>query len=150
MHQEFTVPPHPGSSGAAVSGRMSALRRRDTNPELEIRRLLHAAGLRYRVAYPVPGRPRRTIDIAFTRRKVAVFVDGCFWHGCPEHGTRPSSNAEWWSAKLAANHARDGDTTALLEGQGWLVLRVWEHERSTRAVERIAGALAPEGNYSAG
>ena len=129
---------------------MSALRRRDTNPELEIRRLLHAAGLRYRVAYPVPGRPRRTIDIAFTRRKVAVFVDGCFWHGCPEHGTSPTSNAEWWSAKLAANQARDADTAAHLEALGWFVLRMWEHERPTSAAERIAGALAPEGDDSVG
>jgi len=119
---------------------MSALRRRDTNPELEVRRLLHAAGLRYRVAHPVPGRPRRTIDIAFTRRKVAVFIDGCFWHGCPEHGTRPTSNAEWWSAKLAANQARDEDTTALLEEQGWLVLRVWEHEPPGEVLAQVVAA----------
>ena len=141
MSQGFTVPPHPGSSGAVVSARMSTLRRRDTAPELELRRLLHAAGLRYRVAYPVPGRPRRSIDVAFTRRKVAVFVDGCFWHGCPEHGTRPTANSLWWSAKLAANQARDADTSALLVDQGWIVIRVWEHDRAEAVVERITAAL---------
>lgn len=116
---------------------MSGLRRRDNEAELALRRLLHAAGYRYRVTYPVPGRSRRTIDIAFTRHKVAVFIDGCFWHGCPEHGTRPTSNAEWWSTKLAANRARDADTTEHLETHGWLVLRVWEHEEPVAAVQRL-------------
>lgn len=124
----FSMPPHPGTSGPAFSARLSVLRRRDTAPELQVRRILHAAGLRYRVAYPVPGRPRRSIDIAFTRRKVAVFLDGCFWHGCPDHGTRPTANATWWSAKIATNKARDADTTACLVDNGWLVLRFWEHE----------------------
>jgi len=132
------VPPHPGSSDPTVSARMSGLARRDTAPEVAIRRLLHAQGLRYRVAYPVPGNRRRSIDIAFTRRKVAVFVDGCFWHGCPEHGTQPRANASWWTTKLAANQTRDSDSTARLEAQGWLVLRVWEHEDPSEAARRIA------------
>ena len=89
---------------------MSVAPRRDTAPELALRRALHAAGYRYRVVHPVPGNRRRSIDIAFTRAGVAVFVDGCFWHGCPEHGTRPRANSDWWSTKLAANHARDEDT----------------------------------------
>ena len=114
---------------------MSQLRRRDNEAELAVRRLLHAAGYSYRVAYPVPGMPRRTIDIAFTRAKVAVFIDGCFWHGCPEHGTKPTSNAEWWATKLAANVARDLDTTQWLESQGWTVLRFWEHEDARLLLE---------------
>ena len=137
----FTMPPHPGSSGTAVSARMSVLRRRDTAPEVQVRRLLHAAGLRYRVAYPVPGRPRRTIDVAFTRRKVAVFLDGCFWHGCPEHGTKPTSNAAWWSAKITTNQARDADTTACLIDDGWLVLRFWEHEPPENVADHLVDLL---------
>jgi DNA mismatch endonuclease Vsr len=121
---------------------MSIARRRDTAPELGLRRLLHEAGLRYRVAYPVPGNRRRTIDIAFTRAKVAVFVDGCFWHGCPEHGTRPKANEGWWITKLEANLARDKDTTALLEGQGWTVLRLWEHEEPREAAAKVIALVA--------
>lgn len=93
-----------------------------------MRKLLHAAGLRYRVNFPVPGMPRRTIDIAFSRVKVAVFLDGCFWHGCPEHATHPKANAEWWRQKLTKNIIRDQETTRHLESQGWTVLRFWEHE----------------------
>ena len=107
---------------------MSLARRRETRPELELRTVLHARGLRYRVVYPVPGQRRRTIDVAFTRQRLAVFVDGCFWHGCPEHGTSPSRNSAWWQTKLAANRARDRDTDAVLQSLGWRVLRVWEHE----------------------
>jgi DNA mismatch endonuclease (patch repair protein) len=107
---------------------MSRAKRRDTEPELALRRELYARGLRYRVAYPVPGQRRRTIDVAFTRVKVAVFVDGCFWHGCPSHGTSPQSNSKWWREKLTANRVRDADTTRALRALGWKVIRVWEHE----------------------
>ena len=120
---------------------MSRLRRRDTAPEVAVRRLLHALGLRYRVAYAVPGQRRRTIDVAFTRYRVAVFVDGCFWHGCPAHGTRPAANAEWWRTKLAANRARDEDTTALLQHAGWTVLRFWEHEQPEHVAETVRETL---------
>lgn len=137
----FSVPPHPGASSEAISRRMSRLARRDNAAEVAVRRLLFADGLRYRVALPVPGRPRRSIDIAFPRAKVAVFVDGCYWHGCPEHGTQPTSNAEWWRTKLAANRARDIDTTQHLEAIGWTVLRIWEHEAPMVAVERVGAAL---------
>ncbi|MCL1870856.1 MAG: very short patch repair endonuclease [Promicromonosporaceae bacterium] len=119
---------------------MSRAKRRDTVAELSLRRELHARGLRYRVAYPIPGQRRRTIDIAFTRVKVAVFVDGCFWHGCPEHGTRPRSNSAWWASKLAANEARDRDSDRVLVELGWDVVRVWEHESAAPAAEQI-GAL---------
>lgn len=106
---------------------MSRQARRDTAPEIALRQRLHAGGYRFRVVWPVPGRARRTIDIAFPRLRVAVFVDGCFWHGCPEHGTSPHTNAEWWQAKLTANRVRDQDTTEHLRAQGWTVIRIWEH-----------------------
>lgn len=103
---------------------------------------MHSAGYRYRVAYPVPGRPRRSIDVAFPRRKVAVLVDGCFWHGCPDHGTRPRANASWWNQKVETNRARDRDTDEALSEAGWQVVRVWEHEDPEEAVGRIASLLS--------
>lgn len=120
---------------------MSRQRRRDTGPEVDLRRLLHARGLRYRVAWPIPGLRRRTVDIAFTRRRVAVFVDGCFWHSCPEHGTAPHANSAWWRDKLATNRERDRATDAHLASLGWTVIRVWEHEPAPAALERITRAL---------
>eukprot|EP01133_Synstelium_polycarpum_P019814 gene19814-23735_t len=107
---------------------MSAQRRRDTKPEIALRRELHRRGLRYFVdRAPVKG-VRRRADLVFPRRKVAVFVDGCFWHSCPQHATFPKNNAQWWTDKLAANVVRDRDTDARLAEQGWTVIRVWEHE----------------------
>lgn len=135
------VPSHPGSSSAAVSRRMSAARRRETAPELALRKVLHGRGLRYRVSYPVPGQRRRTIDIAFTRHRLAVLVDGCFWHGCPEHGTSPRQNSAWWQTKLAANQARDRDTDVVLASQGWRVLRAWEHEDPEKVADEIQRLL---------
>lgn len=120
---------------------MSRHPRRDTGPELALRSLLHASGLRFRVAYPVPGMPRRSIDIAFTRPKVAVFVDGCFWHGCPVHRGVPRANHDWWAAKLAANRARDAETTEHLAALGWRVLRVWEHEPADQALAATKALL---------
>ncbi|WP_075819586.1 very short patch repair endonuclease [Serinicoccus sp. CNJ-927] len=136
------LPRHPGASSAAVSARMSAAPRRDTAPEIALRRALHRAGRRFRVVYPVPGNQRRTVDIAFTRARLAVFVDGCFWHGCPAHGTSPKANTEWWNAKLATNVARDRDTDLLLERSGWRVLRCWEHVPVEEAIRAIEAALA--------
>jgi len=133
----FHVSAHPGSSDAAVSRRMSTLARRDNDRERAVRSALHAQGFRYRVTYRVPGLPRRTIDIAFTRVKVAVFLDGCFWHGCLEHGTKPRSNGAWWAEKIAANRARDTDTNIHLEAAGWRVVRIWEHTPIDEAVHRI-------------
>ncbi|MFD3439614.1 very short patch repair endonuclease [Streptomyces sp. NPDC058685] len=125
-------------SSAAVSARMSRQVSRDTAPEVAVRKLLHGAGLRYRVNVPVPGMRRRTIDIVFGKAKVAVFLDGCFWHGCPQHATHPKANAEWWRTKLDRNMARDRETTDHLQAQGWTVLRFWEHE----SPETIARAVA--------
>ncbi|GGX89427.1 very short patch repair endonuclease [Streptomyces fructofermentans] len=130
-------------SSAAVSARMSRQGSRDTAPELAVRRLLHAAGRRYRVNVPVPGMPRRTIDIVFGRARVAVFMDGCFWHGCPTHATRPRANAEWWRAKLDRNIARDRETTEHLRAAGWTVLRFWEHEPAEDVARRITAAVSP-------
>ncbi|MGH3976795.1 MAG: very short patch repair endonuclease [Pseudonocardiaceae bacterium] len=135
------VPPHPGPSSQTASRRMSTARRRDTAAELALRRELHRRGLRYRVVYPLPGQRRRTIDVAFTKVRVAVFVDGCFWHGCPEHGTKPRSNSEWWRTKLAANRARDEDTDHLLREIGWTVVRIWEHEPAEIAADQVAAAV---------
>ena len=107
---------------------MQGNKSRDTSPELAVRRLLHAAGLRYRVAHRPEPSLRRTADIVFTKQRVAVFIDGCYWHACPEHRTLARSNAAYWSDKLARNVARDADTTARLQESGWEVLRFWEHE----------------------
>lgn len=115
---------------------MVANRGRDTTPELAVRRLLHAAGLRYRVDYaPLGG--RRRADIVFTRRRIAVFIDGCFWHGCPEHATAPKTNAGYWGPKLERNIVRDRETDASLLDAGWLVLRFWEHEPATAVADEI-------------
>ena len=131
----------PTASSPSVSARMSRQRRRDTAVELELRKALHALGCRYRVAYPVPGLPRRTIDIAFTRRRVAVSALGCFWHGCPEHGTSPKANSAWWAQKISRNRARDDETRQHLDSLGWLVAEVWEHDSVAIAVDRVQTAL---------
>lgn len=102
-----------------------------------IRRELHRRGLRYRVEYTVVARPRRVADIVFTRQRLAVFVDGCFWHSCPEHGTKPVNNADWWQEKLTRNVARDRDTDDRLTQAGWCVVRVWEHEDPQEAARRL-------------
>lgn len=130
-------------SSPSVSARMSRQNRRDTAPEVAVRRILHAGGLRYRVNVPVPGMPRRTIDIVFPKAKVAVFLDGCFWHGCPQHATSPKSNAEWWRTKLDKNMARDAETTEHLTHEGWTVLRFWEHEPVDDVASRIAAMVKP-------
>ncbi|MBB1510657.1 very short patch repair endonuclease [Tessaracoccus sp. MC1756] len=127
---------------------MARQHRRDTKPELFLRRELHQLGLRYRVDHPLPGMPRRRADVLFTRAKVAVFVDGCFWHACPEHKTSPANNALWWTAKLARNVERDRETDAHLVALGWTVLRVWEHEDMPQAAVRIREAVRATGPRS--
>lgn len=116
---------------------MQANRSRDTKPELAVRRAAHALGLRYRVAArPVPTL-RRTADMVFRRARVAVFVDGCFWHGCLEHRTTAVTNRSFWTEKIDSNRARDRDTDAKLADAGWTALRVWEHEDPHEAALRI-------------
>lgn len=116
------------ASTAGVANVMRANRRRDTKPELALRRLLHSRGYRYRVDYQPLPTLRRRADIVFPRTRLAIFVDGCYWHSCPRHGTRPRTHAEYWIPKLARNVSRDRETDALLADAGWLVVRVWEHE----------------------
>lgn len=120
-------------------------RRTGTAPEIRVRKALFAAGHRYRVGLAVPGKPRRSIDIAFTRSRLAVFIDGCFWHGCPVHFVPPASNAEWWAEKIAGNQARDEDTDLALARAGWTSLRLWEHTATTDAVGAVERALERRG-----
>lgn len=117
---------------------MQRVRQKDTSAELALRRALHALGLRYRIQVPVSTKPRRVADITFGGPRVAVFVDGCFWHGCPEHATWPKQNADFWRAKIAANQERDRDTDARLRAEGWEVVRIWAHEKPHDAASRIA------------
>jgi DNA mismatch endonuclease, patch repair protein len=121
---------------------MSKLRRRDTTPEKLVRSALHRRGLRFRIERPLEFDRRRRADIVFPRARVVVFVDGCFWHRCPEHATFPRANAAFWADKLQRNVDRDRDTDARLTEAGWMVLRVWEHEDPEAAADRIAAAVA--------
>ena len=127
------------SSSPAATRRMTANRRRDTKPEMAVRRALHATGMRFRVDYQVL--PRRRADIAFPARRVAVFIDGCFWHACPEHRTESKSNVAYWADKLTANERRDRDTDERLTAAGWTVLRFWEHELVDHVADRIGRAV---------
>ena len=124
---------------------MRAIRRRDTGPEREIRSLLHREGLRFRVDHAIPLNSdvakRARPDIVFTRRRLAIFIDGCFWHACPEHGRKPTKNQQYWSPKIARNVQRDQEQTAALESEGWKVLRIWAHTPSAEAAELIRRAL---------
>jgi DNA mismatch endonuclease, patch repair protein len=133
----------PFASNERMRRRMQAQRRHDTEPELALRRRLHAMGLRYRVhERPLPDL-RRQADLVFRRARVAVFVDGCFWHGCPEHGRRAHAvNGWYWPEKIARNRARDADTDARLRDAGWRVVRVWEHETAAVAARRVARTVA--------
>jgi DNA mismatch endonuclease, patch repair protein len=116
------------ASTPGIRSSMRSNRGRDTAPELAVRRRVHAMGLRYRTSVrPVP-EIRRTADMVFTRIKVAVFIDGCYWHGCPEHYVAPVRNAEFWAVKRRRNRDRDEETDAALRVRGWAVLRIWEHE----------------------
>ncbi|WP_027928287.1 very short patch repair endonuclease [Amycolatopsis benzoatilytica] len=122
---------------SAVSARMSKQKSRDTGIEMALRKVLHAAGFRYRVhRRPVKG-VRREADLVFGPARVAVFVDGCFWHGCPEHGTWPKNNADYWRTKIETNRLRDANTDAVLLEAGWLAVRIWEHEPADIAASRV-------------
>ncbi|MCE0485435.1 very short patch repair endonuclease [Ornithinimicrobium sp. EGI L100131] len=120
---------------------MRANRSRDTTPEIALRRALHRRGLRYRVNMRPIKAVRRTADVVFPRCKIAVFVDGCFWHGCPDHYRAPSTNEGYWAAKLSRNVARDAQVNGLLRDHGWTVVRVWEHEPLEQAVARVVLAV---------
>jgi DNA mismatch endonuclease, patch repair protein len=132
--------PFPTSPG--VTANMKANRRTDTKPELALRAALHAMGYRYRKDHRLDLPLRRVRpDIAFTRRKVAVFIDGCFWHACPDHGSKPKSNEWYWSPKLAKNVERDRAADDALAQAGWTVVRLWEHVPLTDAVALVVAAV---------
>ncbi len=120
---------------------MLANRHRDTGPELRVRRAVHAMGLRYRVATRPLKAVGRSADLVFTRARVAVFVDGCFWHGCPDHFSLPSTNTDYWTTKIEGNALRDRETDHLLDDAGWTVVRIWEHELALEAATQIAGSV---------
>lgn len=128
------------ASSPGVRRSMQSNKGRDTKPELRLRKAAHALGLRYRVSErPLPG-VRRTADLVFTNARIAVFVDGCFWHGCPEHHTRAKTNAAYWADKVEQNRQRDRETDALLSAAGWLSIRIWEHEQADAAAQVVLDA----------
>jgi DNA mismatch endonuclease, patch repair protein len=133
--------PHPTSAG--VVSVMKANRSTDTRPEVRLRSALHRLGLRFRKDFRVqlPERSVR-VDIAFTRQRLACFLDGCYWHACPEHGHAPKVNTQYWGPKLARNVERDRKVTAALQSAGWTVLRIWEHVPTDEAVREVKAALA--------
>ncbi|ASK34555.1 very short patch repair endonuclease [Alcanivorax sp. N3-2A] len=125
-----------------TSRRMGRVRQKGTDAEMALRREMHRIGLRYRIDYQVLRKPRRIADVAFPGRKIAVFVDGCFWHGCPEHATWPKRNAEFWQQKIERNRRRDMDTNDRLRSIGWTVLRFWSHESPIESARAVAHAVA--------
>jgi DNA mismatch endonuclease (patch repair protein) len=124
----------PAPLNTTVSAQMQRMPRSSTGPEMLIRRELHRRGLRFRINHPrLPGRP----DVAFTAARIAVFVDGCFWHACADHGFLPKNNRDWWRNKLERNVERDREKDAQHEKLGWTVVHVWEHERPLEAANAI-------------
>lgn len=135
-------PKAPPASSANVRSVMQGNRKRDTRPEVEVRKAVHRLGLRYRVSRrPLPDQ-RFTADLVFAAARVAVFVDGCFWHGCSEHFTPPRTNASYWGPKIARNQARDAAAMMALQEAGWVGLRIWEHEPPEQAARRIAKTVS--------
>lgn len=136
------------ASSPAVRTVMKANRSRDTKPELALRSATHSLGLRYRVDVPPIQSLRRRADLVFTKARIAVFSDGCYWHGCPDHYRAARRNDDFWSDKIAKNRARDRDTDSKLLTAGWLVIRVWEHEDPVEAADRIALAVRNRSNQN--
>jgi DNA mismatch endonuclease, patch repair protein len=134
VHDPRRRVPKPSSAQAEV--RMRASKQRDTAIEIALRSELHARNLRFRLHHKLP-ELRGAIDIAFPRSRVAIFVDGCFWHFCPVHKTIPKANREWWLNKLKTNRARDQKISRRLIKSGWIVFRVWEHENMRQVAKRI-------------
>jgi len=122
---------------------MRSNRRRDTAPERAVRSALHQAGLRFRVDLPIRLGDGRTVrpDVVFTKQRIAIFIDGCFWHGCPAHGTSPATNRQYWAPKIEENRRRDLRNTKELEAQGWRVIRAWGHDEPIALVERMMSAM---------
>ena len=143
MDMAMITPSWASSPGAAKT--MRANRGRDTSLELRVRGELHRRGLRYRVDLAPLAGFRSRADIVFTRRRVAVYLDGCFWHGCPIHGVTPKAHADFWTQKLARNRERDAEASRVLRGAGWVVLRFWEHEDTAAVVATIESAVRAGG-----
>ncbi|MGQ0623120.1 MAG: very short patch repair endonuclease [Sporichthyaceae bacterium] len=133
----MTAPRPDRASSPGVRACMQANGGRDTKPELELRSAVHALGLRYRVGVRPIKAVRRTADLVFTRARVAVFLDGCFWHGCSVHHTVARTNADYWADKVVRNRQRDRDTDDMLNRAGWTVLRIWEHDDPQEAARRV-------------
>ena len=133
----------PQPSNQAATNRMRSNRRKDTKPERALRSLLHRRGLRFRKDHPIelPSGSKVRVDIVFTKRRVAVFVDGCFWHSCPRHGTVPKSNQEYWIPKLRQNAERDRENERGLRQMGWNVLRIWEHVNPEEGMSTVLDSL---------
>lgn len=129
-------------SSPETSRRMAKVRHKGTDAEIALRKELYRSGLRYRVDYEVLKKPRRVADVAFPGLKIAIFVDGCFWHGCPEHVTWPKQNAAFWRQKIEMNRRRDADTNSRLLEVGWRVLRFWAHESPVEAAETVVQMVA--------
>lgn len=127
----------PVPANEQVRSRLRSQKVRGTKPELDVRRLVHAKGLRYRVDACPETDLRVRADLLFTRAHVAVFIDGCFWHGCPDHFVPPKNNAEWWADKIERNQVRDRNSRTLLANRGWEVLVFWEHDAAGTAAEQI-------------
>ncbi|MET7294528.1 very short patch repair endonuclease [Streptomyces griseoloalbus] len=139
--RDEVLPTGSKASSTAVRAAMTANKSRDTKPERQLRSLLYRQGLRYRVdARPIRDL-RRTADLVFPKARVAVFVDGCYWHGCPEHYRPAVKRSRWWQEKIEGNRARDTDTNSRLREQGWTVVRVWEHEAPHLAAAKVISAL---------
>lgn len=139
----MNLPPTPAASDAATRRAMQGNRRVDTKPEVALRRALHAMGLRFRKDQAIQADGARVrADVVFSRARVAVFVDGCFWHGCSSHCRIPTRNRDYWKAKIDRNRARDEHVGAALEAAGWHVIRIWEHEPIIEAVGRVRRALS--------
>jgi DNA mismatch endonuclease (patch repair protein) len=136
----------PRASTSDARRRLASQAQRDTGPERSIRRELFRRGLRYRTHRRPERLIRRTADIVFPAARVAVFIHGCWWHGCPDHATLPKVNTDWWRAKLHANRDRDADTRSRLSDLGWRVIEVWEHESPPDAAQRIEKAVVARRN----
>lgn len=134
----------PQAASALTHRKMAAVGRKDTPQEVAIRKELFRLGCRYKLHFRPLKDFRWTADIAFTKPKLLVFVDGCFWHGCPIHGSLPKTNREWWTAKIGRNVERDAEATRVLTARGWTVMRVWSHEAPSEAAKRIVQVLRPD------
>lgn len=132
-----TTNERPAASSPAARKRMQGTAQRGNRSERRLRSALHIKGIRFRNHYRIAVLPRRSIDIALVGVKIAIFIDGCFWHGCPRHGTMPKSNRAWWKTKINTNQLRDRDTNIELRKAGWKVMRIWEHQPVEVVVLRI-------------